>query len=360
MKKPQVSIAIVFLSLIFLPLSIKAQKKQKEILLIRSAHDYSDCLNEDYDEAINEIVKFQPDIFFSETVSPDNLYGAVIDRGFAKQEIAYLLSVNNLNTRFVDKEIKKWEAQLLKAPNNLYYRAQLMRALYIKRDMNYEYQKYIFDETEKTLSESEIQQYYKKINTEVASVDSLKKYCDYRQKSEYHLIAFPAAKKLKLNGFGHMDNQDDRLLFHKYWDQSIDKYMSNEEEVINIFTVLNEEETKYRQQGNYLKVLNTNSFDTVDYFNYYLPLKYSKNQEAAKMYEYFWDQRNLKMAENVDYEMQEGNHQRGAIIVGASHGRLMKRYLEAKGYKIINIFNNELEGEVKELLETKLFTKVKL
>jgi hypothetical protein len=313
-----------------------------EILLVRTDHRYPDDLPEDFSKTIQEIVNFQPEVFFSESLHPNDKIGISNFYKFRNKLISYLLSKNNIQLCYIDEEINVFRKKLSLSPEDIPTRAKLLRALWMNYDIgNSRYEAHKLSRLLQSIPRGEDRDSMTSyISREIISMDTVKKYLLNKPQGEYAKIAFPAAMKLNLESFYPMDNHDDALAFQKNWTLAADGYQN--EEWKKIMEEYNSYFKKAKQKGEYVKALNTEYTDRMDSLVYAVPKKYSKNKKAAILYEKYWEYRNQKMVENIIRKIEADKISKAAVIVGASHGRLMKQYLEERGYKILDIHQEKI------------------
>ena len=208
-----------FLLLLCLPLSNLAQTNKTEqplaILLIGTSHWYADTSVEHFDYALKKALAFQPDVVFSEDLSPED-YDALPDywnKAVVEKRLAYIRSHPYAEPQHPDQFIRQTYQVLRQHPTYHQDRLRLIRALYLSHDFgNARYQLYRLDKARHTF-DPQVQEAYRTI---LGEPDSL-----YRSKaSEYHNIFFPLLDKLQQDRILPMDCQQYDLQWQAAWNRA--------------------------------------------------------------------------------------------------------------------------------------------
>ncbi len=321
---------------------INACQKPTEILFISASHYYPEEVSDtEFQEAIKEIVDFEPELFFAESLPTHDTLGM-------KEGSEMILRIHaKLNAGIPTIPHQLIARQLQHDPNNLKLRSQLVISYIQQYDhVNSDYQAYQLFKQLDSLTLQKRQAIESYISTNFMSVDTLRKYCRVGKRNEYNKIAFPVMDQLAISTFDHMDNQANAQKFDQAWKDCKDGYYHLVNTAIGNLKDLFEEECA--KQNSKIKYENSDFFDLGDYFTYAVPKKYSQNKEAAQKYEQYWDIRNQNMVANIDSVLQQKTVSKAAIIVGAAHARLMKQYLREKGYIVTPLFNGEMDEALKD------------
>ncbi len=320
---------IFLFSLVLPTFSMQAQDIPcKELLFIRTAHHYPEDYKEELEQAQAEIIKFEPDIFITEYIAPDDMQSL---KAFESNALIF-------PNRFKSDKQEIPEADDPQS-NSLIQKLKQIRKLAQQHDQaNYEYLGYLFYK-ELKLAPPKVKEAILEIMREnFLPEDSLQKYIRSGRSNEYQLIAFPAADALGFDKVYAMDDQSDSEAFHQNWGACADGY---ENQATAVFSAgIDSLEALSVEKQQMLQCLNTEAIDQIDEFVYEIPLKYSKNHKAAVIYEHYWEKRNQKMVENTLEILRETKAEKAVLIVGASHGRHMEALLKEAGIKVTKLFHD--------------------
>ena len=168
------------------------------------------------------------------------------------------------------------------------------------------------------------------------NIEAFAKYQKKLSNSEYGLIVFPAAVKLKqerLFGIDYRYGEDEflannqkvlkKLLFSFKW-KPLGTYLKTQKQY-----------KKAEKEGKLMEYINgdlfQNSFsELIDE----LPRRLPKSEEARQVKEY-WLNRNKKMAERIVSTAEEQNANRILLTVGSAHVSHIKRFLEEDGHAVM-------------------------
>ncbi len=301
----------------------------EELLLIRSAHYYPESCDDELTKAREAIKNFAPDIFITEYLDGQDSIGLA-----AFESNALIFYTRFVEAKDAPPSLKDSEGE------GLIEKLKEIKLLAEAKDQsNYEYQGHLFMKRLEAAPEQTRSQVIQLMEQHFTPLDTLRKYIRYDRRNEYQLIAFPTASALGMEKLYSMDDQRDSAAFHENWQACADGY---ENEAAQVFSMtIDSLEKSSQESGTFLQGLNHPSIDLIDHYVYAIPMHFSENAEAAKAYAHYWDLRNQHMVENTMRILQESKAKKAALIVGASHGRLMEKYLREKGVNVLRLYQEQ-------------------
>jgi hypothetical protein len=332
----------------------KAQKQEKlTVFLLPTSHSW-DSLNKnyDFDNVFSQVLAFKPELIFTEYASPT--FEKKVTYYWDKASILKIQNNMEKTKTYVNVEadITLLQQKIKKSPDNITLRAELIHAYWYNFDRgNGNYQGYyllkLLNQKKGTKQDTLI------INKLFGNLDSLVVWRIIRgPRNEYSRICFPLAEKLNISYLDGMDSQLHDSLWSVYWEKSDTEfdmwkksvckdslskncldylkirtfYLKQRDSATAIFDTYNEFTIhKAFASEAYNKICYWGDFKSKDYYN----LKdYPKKLFELKYQQ--WYLRNLDMCNTIVSEMKKQKKGRSFVIVGASHGGLMKEILKNK------------------------------
>jgi hypothetical protein len=343
---------VFYISLLALTASAQKQSKLK-VFLLPTSHSWDSLdLNYDFDKVFKQVLDFKPELIFTEYANPQ----------FEKQVTTYWNKEFMIQTQAsiaktkryvnVEADIKSLEQKVKLKPNDIQLRANLMHAYWYNWDRgNGNYQGYyllkLLAVKKATKSDTVL------INQLFGNIDSLVTWGIVRRPlNEYTRICFPLAEKLGINYLDGMDSQLHDSLWSVYWEESdkafdewkanvckdstdsnCKKYMAVRSEYLKRKAYNDKEKDKYDYTTIH-QLFASVAYDSTCYWgDFKTKLYYNLEGYPKQLFEKKYGQwylRNLDMCTNIVEGMKKQNKSRSFVIVGASHGYLMKDLLANK------------------------------
>ncbi len=335
-------------------LSLFAQKKEKlKVFLLPTSHSWDSLgFNYDFDKVFKQVLDFKPELIFTEYANPqfEKQVTTYWNKDFMIQTQGNMAKTKRYEN--VEVDIKQLEQKVKLKPNDIQFRANLMHAYWYNWDRgNGNFQGYyllkLLAAKKATKNDTIL------INQLFGNIDSLVAWRIIRGPlNEYSRICFPLAEKLGISYLDGMDSQLHDSLWSVYWEQSdkafdewkasvckdstdsnCKKYMTVRTEYLKRKADNDKEKEKY-DYASIHQLFASSAYDSTCYWGdfktklYYSLAAYPK-QLFEKKYEQ-WYKRNLDMCTNIADGMKKKGKSKSFVIVGASHGYLMKDLLANK------------------------------
>ncbi|RZK81784.1 MAG: hypothetical protein EOO92_04080 [Pedobacter sp.] len=332
--------------LIVIMLSAGSSFAQKvEILIVGSSHENKPGY-EQYDQVINKLKNFKPDMVFGEYLSPAD-YKALEPGTWGYQSLnkahEFLAKGNKENEKQLSKKIEKATRQLNKFPYYHKLRMDLAVDYIVQGDRaNADYQFYVIEnEMKKAFGKEEMAYYTQRF----VNLDTLKKLRLYRAVSEYTNIYFPLLHALKQDKLYSMDCQKYDKPWSKAWAEtdSAIKVMEKKAKsdslsaeaktlaAIEKYSSLTADDKKSMTASPYYNMSVPRYAELNDAWNFYGGSHFYgyagfPDQHIKDMYVQ-WNLRNEGMCANVLKQVKEMKAKRVVVGVGAAHRKIMEDIL---------------------------------
>lgn len=343
----------LFFGLFFSCKSIKESlesddKPSPTILLVATAHDLRETAPKVIEEVKEEIIQFQPEVFFVELPPADDKYANEVVFKYSQNFdlFHHLLNKKNIHIRMADSVIAEYQQQLKDDPDNPEYLGNLLHAYLLKFDIaNALYQSYLlFSQYQSNDSAMAI------LDSTLFSTDTLDQYqliITGNEKDEFSQIVFPTAQALGLDLMYGFDNRDDEYAYNhalRNNDQELKKYVMDslgiqEDEAIKnkLEELLGTNKRRLKDHSQLFTFLNSETYDQYREIEYTQRLALTPS-ESSENYLKYWKLRNQKMSNNVIQVMQKTKANKAVILVGAGHAWILSHILKDKGYQVIRPF----------------------
>jgi ribosomal protein L29 len=334
-----------FLLVSFLLLSSLSFAQKVEILIVGSSHDNKPGF-EKYDQVINKLKSFKPDMVFGEYVSPAD-YKALEPGTWGYQSLKkseeLVKGTKQESDQLIERRIQKAIQSLNKFPYYHKVRMDLARDYILLNDKaNAEYQVFLIEtEMKKGFGKEELEYYTQRF----VNADTLKKLRLFRPSSEYTNIFFPMMYALKQDKIYAMDCQK----YDKPWNMAWAKADSaikllekkakadslspeaNTLKAIEKYSDYSEDDKKKMTPSPYFNMASPRYSELNDAWNFYGGRHFYgyagfPDQEIKAMYAQ-WNLRNEGMSANVLRQVKERKAKRVLIAVGAAHRKIMEEIL---------------------------------
>ncbi len=345
---------LITLYLSFCALNFYAQKNSKlKVFLLPTSHSWDSLgFNYDFDKVFSQVLDFKPQLIFTEYANPQFEKKVT---NYWNKDFMILTQKRMAKTKAyknVELEIKSLEQKVKSKPFDIELRARLMHAYWYNWDRgNGNFQGYYL--LKLLASKKGTKQDTAFINQWFGNIDSLVAWRIIRgEQNEYSRICFPLAEKLKIDYLDGMDSQLHDSLWSVYWeasDKAFDDWKASVckdsstmdcEKYLSMRTAYlkrradNEKQAEKYDLSTIHQYFASDGYDSTCYWGdfktklYYSLVGYPTGL-FEKKYEQ-WYQRNLDMCSNIVAGMKQQNKSRSFVIVGASHGYLMKDLLANK------------------------------
>lgn len=318
------------------------------ILLVATAHDLREVAPAVIDEVKEEIIEFQPEVFFVELPPADDKYANEVVFKYSQNFdlFHHLLNKKNIHVRMADSVVTKYQQLLQDDPDNPEYLGNLLHAYLLKFDIaNALYQSYLlFSQYQHHDSVMAV------LDRTLFVTDTLDQYqliITGKEKDEFSQIVFPTAQALRLDQMYGFDNRDDEYAYNRALrnsDQELKKYVmdslgiTEDDSIKNkLEELLGTNKRRLRDQSQLFTFLNSQTYDLYREMEYTQRLALTPS-ESSENYLRYWKLRNQKMSNNVIQVMQKTKADKAVILVGAGHGWILQHILEDKGYEVVRPF----------------------
>ncbi|GAB3195834.1 hypothetical protein ABID22_001630 [Pontibacter aydingkolensis] len=331
-------------------------QNQIEIVIVASSHQNPGPA-ENYRYIVDKLKSYNPDMVFSEFLSPEELKQAISQNYYgAKADVKkrnFLLSKNTKTPANLSKEIAKAYASLNKFAYYHKTRMELARNLFLNYDKaNAEYQFYVL--------EQHMQQKFGKseqalFNKMFGGADSLRKVGLIRKNSEYQKIYFPLINELGHAKIYAADCQKYDGNWNKAWakSDSLIKVMYAEAKsdtssaaaqavkAIQNYYKWAEQKSKEIDTETYGFMSTDLYAEYSDVVNFYGGTKFydlpGYPKEAVQEMLYWWQKRNEGICENIIRQAQDKGAAKVVMAVGAAHRKGMEDiFAKMPNVKVVN------------------------
>jgi hypothetical protein len=352
---------IIALFCIFAINALYAQPQKLKIFLLPTSHSWDSLnLRYDFDTLFAQVLSFKPELIFTEYASP--AFEKKVTNYWDKNAILKIQQsmVKTKTYKNVENDIVDLQKKIKLQPNNIQLRTQLVHAYWYNFDRgNANYQGYYLF---KLLAQKKgSKQDTIEINKLLGNIDSLIQWRIIRgPRNEYSRICFPLAEQLNINYLDGMDSQLHDSLWSVYWEKADNefdawkatvckdsstadckKYMDVRAAYLKHIDEANATFDTYTPFTIH-KAFSCAAYDSICYWGdfksktYYVLKNYPAKTFQLKYNQ--WYLRNLDMCTNIIEGMKKQHKTRSFVIVGASHGGLMKDLLKNKfGAEVILI-----------------------
>lgn len=337
-----------------------AAQRPLEVVIVASSH-YNGSKPAEYRPIIEKLKAYRPDMVFGEYLSAADARQLAADQPMARpyQRWQKYLQRRELTTPpLTAKEAATAQRRLRKSAALARTRVDLARYYTAGSDRgNAEYQLYLLEEPLKAQLTATDRAYYTQA---FGSADSLRKAKLVRPLTEYHTIIFPLLHELGQEQIFAMDCQR----YDEPWNTASGQAYTQYVALQKAFKVdsTTAQATTYRRidgaKTAYFAHLNTASTDADAYRLLNTPA-YEKLDAALNFYggealygapgfptqavqdmQVQWQLRNQGMCENVVRQAREQGARRVLVVVGASHGQIMRTILAQMPQVRVRTFND--------------------
>ena len=291
--------------------------QQKEVLLIGSMHTVPKIVKKSYKPLLRRAVRYNPEAIYVESPTPnDSVSWAYLKDGWSKSYAAFYALSDSLQQHF-DFSEKTLNTFLQKEVDDLTSSeldSVITSFAYLRDNANYEFYRYI-----------------KKYGSEGAKKPTRHEDGDLTGKLALRL----GIKRLK-----SMDDQQTNEEYHDAWQKCVTDGRSNGDNATNI--KINK---KHYRRAMFPAIMgglgmHVNKRSSLLRLHTLASFTYVKNpSEGCSDGERYWNERNMRMAQNIGNQIMSGSEIKNVVIVGASHiigleKELKENYPEIKVIRI--------------------------
>lgn len=293
MKTLAFFISIYLISIV----TLNAQNQEKEILIVGTMHTVPKIVKKSYKPMLKRAIKYNPEAIYVESpIGNDTISWEYLKNGWSKSYKAFYYLSDSIQKTFTPNT-EKFNTILKKTFNQM-----------TKDDLDFLSNTFAFNRDN---ANYEFYEYLKKYGVNGAKKPT---------RHEDGDLTFKLAINQNIKILTSMDDQQTNDKYHEAWSKCYKdgkKNGSNE-----ILKKLNKKDYNsailpaiFRGLGKHV-----NKRKSLNRLHKFSSFRYSTIMtESCKNGEKYWNERNMRMAKNIGTQVENSNHAKNIIIVGASH-----------------------------------------